>query len=230
MADTKEKTRKPQKFLFDMNCFDEGYVEEVIPEEPPPPVFSEQEVEAARKEGYERGRREAAAEAQASRERHIADLLGTIGKNFRTLFDAETAREGRFEREAVELARTIFTRLFPALNARQGPDEVEEVIATVLESRKEAQEIVIEVHPDYSESIAKRLENTAGSLQGGARISVSGNAALGPGDCRMNWNDGGARRDATGIAEEIHRQLEQLLAERAALKDNGSRNTEGEDQ
>lgn len=230
MGNTSEKTRKPQKFLFDMNCFDEGYVEEVIPEEPPPPVFSGQELDAARKEGYERGRREALAEAQASREKHIADLVATIGKNFKTLFEAEAARESRFEREAVELARTIFSRLFPVLNERHGPNEAEEVIAAVLEGRKEAQEIIIEVHPDYSDSIAKRLEGAAGALRSGAKISVSASESLGPGDCRMRWHDGGARRDATGIAEEIHRQLEQLLAARAALKDNGTMDTEGEDQ
>ncbi len=230
MIDTKDnKTRKPEKFFFDMNCFDDGYVEEVIPEEPPPPVFSLQELDAAKKESYDRGRREALAEAQASREKHIADLVGTINKNFKTLFDAETARESRFEREAVLLAREIFRKLFPSLNARQGPNEVEEAIDAVLERRKDAPEIVIEVHPDYSEAIGKRLESSASALHG-ARINVSGNAALGPGDCRMNWNDGGARRDATGIAEEIHKHLEQLLAGRAALQDNESMDTEGEAQ
>ena len=165
---------------------------------------------------------------QRSRDKLVADLLGTIKANFQILFATEEERESRFEREAVLLAREIFAKLFPALNARQGPNEVEKAIAYVMESRKETQEIRIEVHPDYCESIEKKLESTAKSLQGG-RITVAGNPALGPGDCRMSWNDGGARRDSTGIAEEIHRQLEQLLADRAALKDNGNRTTEGAD-
>ena len=223
MSDTKEKTRpqKPQKFFFDQNCFDDDYVEEIIPEEPPPPTFSEDELEAARREGYDRGRREATAEAQASREKHIATLLETISNHFQTLFTAEAQRAALYEAEAVALARAIFVKLFPALNERGGLSEIEAVIDKVLENQPQQHEIVIEVHPDYADSIEQRLDALRVLLPNGAQISVTGRDNLGPGDCRMLWDHGGGGRDATSLAQEIHSQLEHMLADRPVLHDNG---------
>ena len=79
MIDTKDKkTRKAEKFFFDVNHFDDDFEEEIEEEEPPPPVFSEDELTAAKDAAYRRGRQEALAEAEASREKQIATLIGVI--------------------------------------------------------------------------------------------------------------------------------------------------------
>lgn len=222
MADTKEKTRpqKPQKFFFDQNCFDDDFEEEVIEEEPPPPVFNEEELAAAKDESYKRGRAEALAEAEASREKHIATLLGTIEKHFQTLFNAEQLRASQYENEAVLVTRTIFEKLFPALNEKEGLNEIESVIISVLEKQREQHDIVIEVHPDYTDSIDARLEKIKPTLSPHSKITVAPAESLGPGDCQMRWNDGGAHRDITSLTEEIHRQLEHMLADKPTLQDN----------
>lgn len=218
--DKKTKTGNPKKFLFDQNCFDEDFEEEVIVEEPPPPTFSEQELEAARKEGYERGRANGLAEAAASREKQVATLLGTIGSSFKTLFEAEALRNDQYEGEAVLVARTIFTRLFPTLNKKHGLNEVEEVINRVLQSQKDAPEIIIEVHEDFRDAVEERLGSLTGDMPANCKITVTGKADLGTGDCRMRWNNGGAARDITSLAEEINRQLEHILADKPSLQDN----------
>ncbi|PJB69582.1 MAG: flagellar protein FlbE [Alphaproteobacteria bacterium CG_4_9_14_3_um_filter_47_13] len=222
MAHTKEKTKphKARKFLFDQNCFDDDYVEQIIPEEPPPPTFSEAELEAARKQGFEQGRTKALAEAEASREKFIAGLLDIISQKFQTLFSSESSRESRYESEAVTLANAIFKKLFPALNEKEGLAEIEQIILSTLKNRRELPGIFIEIHTDYVEAIEKRLATITGDLKESGKITIIGKDNLRAGDCHMTWKDGGANRLADALAEEIHSHLEHMLADRPLLHDN----------
>jgi flagellar assembly protein FliH len=219
-------TAKPKKFFFDVNNFNDDYeepVEEVIP---PPPTFSEAELEAARKESYDRGKKDGLAEAQASREKFVSGILETISKNFATLFNAEQERESRYETESIVLARAIFRKLFPSLNARHGLAEVETVIGRVLEGSREQARINIEVHPDYINDIEAHARHILAGLHGAGEVVVGGNFALGPGDCRLQWDSGGGQRTATIIATEIEKELARVLADRAGLHDNGKDTTD----
>lgn len=219
----KPSAGKARKFLFDANCFDDGYVEEIVEVEPPPPSFSEAELEQVRTASYAHGKKDGLAEAEAARDKRVADLLHTISRDMKTLFSSETARYVRYEEEAVSLAIAVFRKLFPALNETHGLDEIERAIAAVLERRRDDHEIIIEIHPDYSDSIRDRLQQSRSV----GKITVKSNETLGPGDCRMHWNNGGAERSATALAEEIHKKLEHMLAGRALLRDNETVDADG---
>jgi len=210
---------KPKKYFFDLNNFNDDFGPE--PEVPPPPVFSQEELDGAQKSSYDRGKRDGLAEAKASRDKQVADLVGRIAQNFSTLFAAEDARMSLYESETICLARAIFERLFPGLNERHGLAEVERVIMGVLESHRMRPEIVIEVAPDYVEPVRISINEALKGAHGNGSCAVEGNPALGPGDCRMRWNDGGAERGAARIAGQIAEVLEQTLADRRSLRDNG---------
>ena len=219
---TKRNTSpKAQKFLFDQNCFDDGYVEEPEFVEPPPPTFSEAELEAAKQEFYARGKKDGLEEARISREKFVADLMQKISRDFATLFAAESARASLYEAEAVYLARAVFARLFPGLNERHGLEEVEQVIIKTLENARGLPEITVEVSPDYVESVQQRIAATAEALSAAGICRIAGNETLKAGDCRLIWQDGGGARSAETIAAQIGRIFEQTLADRARLRDNG---------
>ncbi len=201
-----------RKFLFDVNNFD-------IRTEDEAPVFSGDQLEAARREAYEQGKRDGLAEAKALREKHVADLLGNIKQNFIGLFNAEQKRTGQYEAETLFLCRAVFHRLFPGLNEKHGLDEVVRAITTVLEGQRARPEIVIEVHPDYTDAIRDHIGRTMKSLREGI-CTVDGNPDLGPGDCRLRWEDGGAARSATKLCAQIGRIYDQALADKALLRDN----------
>jgi flagellar assembly protein FliH len=201
-----------RKFLFDVNNFD-------IRTEEEPPVFSGDQVEGARRDAYEQGKQDGLAEAKGLREKHVADLLGAIKQNFTALFAAETKRAGQYEAETLFLARAVFGRLFPGLNEKHGLDEVIRAITAVLEGQRARPEIVIEVHPDFTDAIREHFGRTMKSLHEGI-CTVDGNADLGPGDCRLRWEDGGAARSATRLCAQIGRIFDQSLADKALLRDN----------
>ena len=202
---------KTKPFLFDQNDFNDHQV--VIP------VFSGDDLDLARRESVEAGRNAGLSEAKGLREKHIADLLSTVHDNVVRLFGAEAERNARFEAETLFLARGIFTKLFPGLNEREGLSEILRTIGLVLAGQRAQPELVIEIHPDYAGDIRDHLDGALRSVAAGI-CTIAGDAALGPGDCRLRWEDGGAARSATTLAAEIGRVFEQTLAGRALLRDN----------
>ncbi len=213
-----------RKFLFDHNSFDEdGHLQSPdLNAPPPPPVFSEDELARARTESFAKGKSEGLAEAAASRDKKVADLMQVITHNISTLFAAEDLRIRQYETEAVALARAIFNRLFPALNARHGLEEAERAIREVLEGQRRQPEITLEVHPDFVEQINEYVKKCLRQGNIDSRCRVIGNNTLTPADCRFSWSGGGAGRDTAALAEMIDRQLNQLLADRPRLRDNES--------
>lgn len=211
---------KARRFFFDQNNFNDDFVPD--PEVPPPPVFSEQELEAARKESYRQGKDNGLAEAAASREKKVADLLQKVTQNFSTLFAAEQARAAQYEAEALYLARAIFSKLFPALNEKNGLEEVQQALSSILENQRSQAEIIIDVPPDYVEPIQRLLDQAALAGNVAGVCCVKEDKALRHGDCRMRWHDGGAGRDTAALAAEIERIIKHILADRPRLRDNES--------
>lgn len=223
MADNDTLPRKASKFLFDVNNFDEP--EGPDPDAPPPPpVFSLEDMDAEKLQAHEHGRKAGLAEAEASRERFVTGLLQALSETLANLFETEKRRNAQYEAESVLLTRAVFEKLFPALNERHGLDEVQTVIASVLENHRHQQEIVIEVNSEFLPDIKAIAENLRMRMHGAGNIQVVDNDRLQRGDCRMSWNDGGAERNATALAAEIRKKLDEALAGRPLLQDNREQN------
>lgn len=208
-----EPDSKIRPFMFDVNNFDDTKIA-------PPPVFNESEVDTARREAYEQGRKAGLAEAKGLREKLVADLIGAIKERFITLVAMEDHRSSQYEAETLFLCRTIFARLFPALNERHGLEEVTRAIATILEGQRTVPEVIIEVSPEYLDDIREQIGLILSAGRQGT-CTVNANPELKAGDCRLRWEDGGASRSAQAICEQIAKVFEQTLADRLILRDNG---------
>jgi flagellar assembly protein FliH len=191
---------KPQKFLFDQHSFDEDHLDEEEEEIPPPPVFSEQELEDARSAAYEKGRNDGLNEAHQSREQNIEVILDRIADSFSQFYACEAERSDVFEAEAVSLSRTIFEKLFPALNAAHGLDEIFAIIQDVIKAHQNKPEILISVAPEYAAPIQDRLDKMSAAHAQKLYCHVSENDALKPGECQLSWKHGRAIRNASELA------------------------------
>jgi hypothetical protein len=137
---------KERKFLFDVNIFDAPEKEDVAEDlPPPPPVFSEDELSAAKDMAFEQGRQQGQKEQIESREQFVAITLDKIAQNFSRLFAAETLRENIFEKESLKLAILMLDLLFPTLTQKLGSDEVMSVVEKTLSSHRKTKEIMINV-------------------------------------------------------------------------------------
>lgn len=224
MNESPEQLNKQKKFYFDLHNFDlpeeEEEIEEVIEVEPPPPSFSEDELEAAKAVAHASGRNEGIMEERNKREQYIADTLHKISENFSTLFAAELYRERQYEEEALRLGLEIISVLAPSLNSRLGEEALKKSLRQVLESQSEQSEIRIEVHPDSASDIDSLLETIWPDQDSAPNYKVVADSHLEKGACTLSWKDGGMVRDPQKTANDIKETIEGLLVEQVMSKNN----------
>lgn len=207
------------KFLFDLNNFDlpnkeeEDIVEEEIYVEPPPPMFSEDELEASKAVAHSYGYDEGVKAERARRENFVAQNLNTIADHFSTLFAAEIYRERQYEEEALRLALEIIDLLAPSLNTRLGEEALKHALKHVLKSQSEQSEIRVEVHPESATDIDKLIESVWPDKDNAPRYKVVANSKLETGACALSWKDGGMVRNPKKTANDIKTAIESLLVE-----------------
>ncbi|MGZ9109361.1 MAG: flagellar protein FlbE [Micavibrio sp.] len=218
-----QDTRHPRnmkKFLFDVHNFDGNKdKDDLVEVEPPPPVFSQEELAAAKKEAFAAGKKEGLTEALNSFEQQVTETLAVIRDNFSILFDAEDRRSRVFEKESVQLAYTVFIKAFPALNEKYGMEEVRSTVSNILETVREQPEIVIDVPPAYTDVIQRHIDGLL-RQDNGPRCIIRGNDNLGAGQCKLAWVNGTATRNPGQLTEQMRTQIEHLLADKAVLTDN----------
>ena len=203
-------TPEGRKYFFDINNFGENHVPE--PEEdlpPPPPVFSEDELGAAQEVAKEAGRQIGRQEEQQSRAQYIATQISDLNTQILSLVLSEQMREKKFEQEVIHLCRTLIKKMFPALTAREGYKEIENVIERVI-AKQTVSKIYIEVPKDDAEEIQTYLLSLKDIEP--SRLHIKGVEDLAKGNCRMKWQDGGAIRDHEALAERIFAELDEVLA------------------
>ena len=201
-----------KKFFFDVNIFDAPPKEEILEDlPPPPPVFSEDELAGAKDMAFEQGRQLGQKEQVESREQYVAVTLDTVAQNFSRLFAAETMREAIFEKESLRLAISLLDLLYPSFDQKVGADEVRKVIEKTLTGHRKTKEITIRVSTGLKGEIETMITRIRREEHEEVLWRVVEDTNLAPGDCMLEWGDGGAVRDSVRTARDIRKNLEFLL-------------------
>jgi flagellar assembly protein FliH len=199
-----------RKYFFDLNNFDGNSVPE--PEEdlpPPPPVFSEDELAAAKDISFEEGRAVGHKQEQQSRAQYIAAQISELNTQILSLVLSEQMREKKFEHEVIHLCRSLIGRAFPLLTTKDGYFEIENVIARVISTQPKSQ-----IHIEVPKEDVEEIKATLATLKDIEidRLHIIGAEDLSQGSCRMKWQDGGAIRDHAALATAILKELDEVLA------------------
>ncbi|MBC8339397.1 MAG: hypothetical protein ISR51_06550 [Rhodospirillales bacterium] len=226
----------PRKFLFE-HSFD---LETPKPDEKPDaeseeaeelepeiivPTFSEEEMQAARTEAFAKGKEEGISEAAAAMERDILSALQKVEGQFTELFKSQVEADTSILDSAISVATGIARKIFPALNAQGALVEIEHMVAQALEKIIDEPSVAITIHPDLEEILKERMDalTAQAGFKGQIRILVSEDVAQG--DCRVEWEGGGARRDVDGLWQEIDEIVERNLS---GLNKNAGNSSETE--
>ncbi|MFQ5619100.1 MAG: hypothetical protein ACE5FR_09015, partial [Rhodospirillales bacterium] len=203
-----------KKFLFDTTfslseaCEGEANQEE---SEDAVPTFSQADVDAAREEGFAAGKEEGIRAAANTAEHHITESLTALLERLSELFRMQDEANTSTAHNAITVATTIARKMFPDLASRNALGEVERLAEMAMEKVLNDSPVVVRVNPELRDPLAQRIDaHTAGTAAEG-RVTVSEDADLPVGDCRIEWRDGGAERNADAMWKDIDAIIERNM-------------------
>ena len=217
---------KLQKYLFDTDFgvpriapVDMGYAEdpmamEMVEEEPPPPpppTFSEEELTLAREQAYEQGRQAGHQEAAQSLEQMVGMAMATAAHHLQSLGAAQAADAEELARQGAAIATAMVRKLHPEFVRRFGLEEIEAAVLDCLRHIERTPKVTIRVAPALAEMVKEKAEGLAEQAAFDGKLSVVGDPSLVPGDCRVEWGDGGAERDQSRAWAQIDQAVEAAL-------------------
>ena len=178
-----------------------------VPVEPPKPEikleFTKAQLDAAREEGYIQGHSTALEEAGTSREHYVADAINLIAQNLGKLDENQRAANEALANDAMRMAYGVISKLLPEFARQHALENVEGFIRQILPVAVGEPRLLIRAHEMISAELDERLRDafTRAGFQGSYSVVVD--YELQPGDCRVEWDGGGADRDEARIWHNI---------------------------
>lgn len=166
----------------------------------------------AQRKGFEQG------QIQTRREQNefIARALTSMADTMSRLDASLSGIEARLESEAVQVAFAVATKLAPELIAREPFAEIEVLAIDCFRQLVAAPQIAIHVGADIYDSAREKLEEIARARGFDGRLVVAPDAALAPGNCRIEWAEGGIMRDREATMKTIEDAVNRYIAARTA--------------
>ena len=182
----------PARFLFDNDfAVAEKAKAQVAPAELAGKLA---EAEAA---GYRSG----VAAAKVEAEQRAAATLERVAAALATLNGGLAAIEARLATEAVAVAVTVGKKLAPELMAREPLAEIAALATNCFRHLVAAPHVVVRVNDALHAPARDALEQAARGSD--SRLVVLAEPDIAPGDCRIEWADGGIKRERAAIEAAI---------------------------
>src|SRR5664280_2875103 len=160
----------------------------------------------------------AAGQAQAQNEvaQRTAAALALIADGLERLDRALTGIEVRLETEAVEVAVAVAAKLAPELVAREPFAEISALVTECFHHLVTAPHVVVRIGADIYETAKDKLEEIARARGFEGRLMVLCEPTMAPGDCRIEWADGGVARDRAATLATIDDVVARYVAARTS--------------
>lgn len=209
------ENKKYPPYLFDVD-FDSDAAAlppepEDIEEEPAAPTFSEEELQAARDEAFEAGKAEAISQSSASLEQQISMIVAALQNDFASLSSMQQEANEATMRDAVQIATTIISKVLPAYVQEHGAAEIEAFVRATLSTLFAEADVIVRAPEATAADLAERLTPVADALGVAGKLKIAADPALGPADCRMEWGNGGAERNAAQIMSDIDAMVSRFI-------------------
>lgn len=164
--------------------------------------------------GYRNGFAAAEAQARAAVELRTAAALDQIAGALDRLVAGLKGVEARLETEAVDVAVAVGRKLSAELIAREPFAEVAALASSCFRHLAGTPHVVVRVHEATYEVAREKLEGIAHMRGFDGRLVVLADPELAPGDCRIEWADGGITRDRASIDAAIGTEVGRYVSAR----------------
>ena len=163
---------------------------------------------------YRKGFAAGHAQAWSDAAQRTAAALELIADGLERLDKALAGIEARLETEAVEVAVAVAGKLAPELIAREPFVEISALATETFNHLVKAPHVVVHIGADIYEGAKAKLEEIARARGFEGRLVTLPDPAMAPGDCRIEWADGGVARDRTATLAVIDDVVGRYVAAR----------------
>ena len=165
------------------------------------------QMDAAREEGYVQGHAAALEEAETTREHYVADAINLIAKGMEKVVEQQRAAYGQVAEEGLRMVYAVVRKLLPPIVQNHAADTIGEFVKEVLPLATSEPQLVIRAHSMIVEDLDRRLQEVMGKSGFRGTFNVVADHELQPGDCRIDWEGGGADRDEVRIWRNIRESM-----------------------
>ena len=169
----------------------------------------------AYRNGYAAGQ----AQAQGEAGERIAVALAALADGLARIHRALSGIETRLETEAVEVAVAVAGKLAPELIAREPLAEISALATECFRHLVTAPHVTVRIGADIYEAAKAKLEEIARARGFEGRMVVVTDETLRPGDCRIEWAEGGLVRDEAATLETINDTVSRYVAARTVAQE-----------
>jgi flagellar assembly protein FliH len=169
----------------------------------------------AESQAYRNGFAAGLAQAQNDDARKATATLGAIADAMERFNTALVGIEARLETEAVQVAVAVAAKLAPELIAREPLAEISALASESFDHLVKAPHVVVHISAEIYEAAKAKLDEIAQARGFEGRLVVMSDAAMAPGDCRIEWADGGLARDRAATLATIDELVTRYVAARA---------------
>ena len=198
----------PAKFMFNAD-FAAGAINPA--ERPIPPAEHAAKLAEAEANGFRKGFDAAEAEQAAEARRRSTVAFERIGAGTEFLAKSLDAIEARLESEAVEVAVAVGRKLANGLMTSEPMAEIAALATDCFKQLVATPHVVVRVHDSLHELARDRIAEIAQHRGYEGRLVVLAEPEIAPGDCRIEWADGGLTRNQAAtdalIAELVNRYI-----------------------
>jgi flagellar assembly protein FliH len=199
------------KFLFDLDFGSAAVVEtkQTVLLSAHQAALAEAEAQA-----FRNGFAAAEARAQDDAQRRFATALEKIAAGLDRMSGELHAIEAKLETEAVEVALTTARKLAPELIAREPLAEISALAGECFTHLVATPHVVVRVSEQLYAQARERLDAIAQGRGFSGRLVVLAEPTIAPGDCRIEWADGGIIRDRAATEAVIIEAVARYVAAR----------------
>jgi flagellar assembly protein FliH len=173
-------------------------------------------VKDAEAAAFARGFEQATAAANADAAQRTAAALERIAGALERLDKSLAAVETKLETEAVEVAVAVAKKLAPELVAREPLAEIAALATDCFQHLVATPHVAVRVNDTLHASASEKLEEIVRRCGLESRLIVLAEPDIAPGDCRIEWADGGIIRDSAAIAAAIDQAVARYVSGRLA--------------
>lgn len=189
---------------------------------PPPLIYNENDIEAAKHEAFQRGQEQGLEDAKKAVETVLVSLVERTLQAAQILLQNEAEREKLLCETALRTTATTIKKFWPQILQTNALETLEKTLRETIANNPDETRMVLRVHDTLLDEVIKRLPQIKEQEAFNGKLIVIADETIHPGDCKIEWADGGLERLGNTLSQRLDDAMTRIIATLNANKDSNS--------